>query len=282
MLTCNRFTGAGAIAVDALQAKQPMPAPLKEATDAICQQAATQGTRIWVDAEQQVLQHTIDHWVIEFMKEYNQGYALILNTVQAYLKSARANIQRHLAQAAEEGWTLGIKLVRGAYIDSETRSLIHDTKEDSDISYNEIALSLVNRQIAPESGLGFPQTHLFLATHNLDSIRKVFRAHRKRIEAGQPTVSLECGQIQGMADHISCELLREREKLEHDDYEHAQKISPKVFKCLTWGTLSDCLGNLYRRAVENRDAVERTQDMAFMMRKELRRRLNPFSSWTAS
>lgn len=248
-----------------------MPQIVKEAMDEICRETARQGSRLWLDAEQQILQHGVDDWTIELMRKYNTNReALVYNTIQAYLKSARANVERHLQLAAKEGWTLGIKLVRGAYIDHETRSLIHDTKDETDKSYDGIARSLINQEggsIPMHSE--FPRVQLFLATHNAASVDNAYAHYRRRIESRQPTVSLECGQIQGMADELSFALVQRGEEMAKTN----SKVIPKAFKCLTWGTLTECLGYLHRRAIENRGAVERTQDMAKGLRKELLRRL---------
>lgn len=80
---------------------------------AICERAAAQGSRLWIDAEQQVFQPTIDRWTVDMMRRYNTNdEALVSLTLQAYLKSARSTLEKLLRQAHDEGWTLGVKLVR--------------------------------------------------------------------------------------------------------------------------------------------------------------------------
>jgi proline dehydrogenase len=80
---------------------------------AICERAAAQGSRVWIDAEQQEFQSTIDRWTVDLMRRYNtNGQALVSLTLQAYLKSARTTLEKLLQQAHSEGWTLGVKLVR--------------------------------------------------------------------------------------------------------------------------------------------------------------------------
>jgi len=79
----------------------------------ICKRAGAQGSRVWIDAEQQVLENTIARWTVDIMRRYNtNGQALVSLTLQAYLKSARTTLRNLLRQAHDEGWTLGIKLVR--------------------------------------------------------------------------------------------------------------------------------------------------------------------------
>jgi proline dehydrogenase len=80
---------------------------------AICERAAAQGSRVWIDAEQQEFQSTIDRWTVDLMRRYNtDGQALVSLTLQAYLKSARHTLEKLLQQAHVQGWTLGVKLVR--------------------------------------------------------------------------------------------------------------------------------------------------------------------------
>ncbi|KAM5343604.1 hypothetical protein ACJ41O_012141 [Fusarium nematophilum] len=213
-------------------------------------------------------------WAIALMRKHNRdGNALIYNTIQAYLKGARANAERHLTLAAQEGWTAGVKVVRGAYIENEVRSLIHDTKQDTDRSYDDIADMFISRRLPKGSQpmLRFPSAALVLATHNAESAEKALRTHRQRVSAGLPTVPMKCAQIMGMADELSCKLLQDYERNVSQDTVTAE--TPRIFKCLPWGSVQECLGYLYRRAVENRGAVERTQHMARAMRQELWRRM---------
>ncbi|KAJ3473459.1 hypothetical protein NLG97_g10295 [Lecanicillium saksenae] len=76
-----------------------------------------------------------------------------------------------------------------------------------------------------------------------------------------------------MADELSCELIMNYENTRADQTA-ANSIAPKPYKCLTWGSVSECMGYLHRRAIENRGAVERTKHMAAALRKELWHRLS--------
>ncbi|KAJ5194704.1 Proline dehydrogenase [Penicillium cinerascens] len=269
-----KLTGAGPIAIDGMAERGTMPEVMVKAMDEICIAAKGQGSRLWLDAEQQVLQHGLDDWAIEIMRKHNRSAApLVYNTIQGYLKASKANFDRHVTSAAKEGWSLGIKLVRGAYIEHEKRSLIHDTKEETDQSYDLIAdMMLCRRMPKGVENLDFPNAALFLATHNAASAAKAISTHQARLLAHKPTVTLECGQIQGMADELSCELVH--------NYERAMKESsavnlsvPKAFKCMAWGSVAECMQYLHRRAIENKGAVERTEHMVTALRHELWRRI---------
>lgn len=242
----------------------------------ICSAAQAKGSRVWFDAEQTSLQPGVDEWALEVMRKWNRdGQALVYNTIQAYLKDSSANADRHITLAAQQGWTVAIKLVRGAYIEHEPRHLIHDTKADTDACYDAIADRLLRQKLpagAAEQGLKFPHAALFLATHNAPSTQVACETHRERLLAGEPTCTLECGQLVGMADELGCELI--------DNYEQGVKQAavatssvPKAFKYLTWGTVGECMGYLHRRAIENSGAVEASKHMVTSLRAELRRRI---------
>ncbi|KAJ5990253.1 hypothetical protein N7522_010460 [Penicillium canescens] len=269
-----KLTGAGPVAVDAMAARQPMPEAMAKAVDEICIATEKQGSRLWLDAEQQVLQKGLDDWALETMRKHNKAEnPIVYNTIQAYLKGSNANLDRHLTLAAQEGWTLGIKLVRGAYIEHETRSLIHDTQKDTDQSYNLIADTLLCRRMpADNDTLPFPKAALFLATHNAASTAMAISTYQERLLSNKPTIMLECGQIQGMADELSCQLVQNYERA-LEQLTAANLTVPKAFKCMTWGSVAECMGYLHRRAIENRGAVERTQHMMTALRRELWRRI---------
>lgn len=255
---------------------KPMPKVIDDALTELCAEAKKQGSRVWFDAEQQSVQHGIDEWAIELMRRWNaDGQALVYNTIQAYLKAAEANADRHIAAAAKEGWKLGLKLVRGAYIEHEERGLIHDTKEDTDNCYDSISDKLINQKL-PEDAAGyeFPAANIMLATHNAESTAKACQAHKLRVVSDQTTCGLECAQVAGMADELGCELIMNYENTLADQAA-ANAIVPKPYKCLTWGSVGECMGYLHRRAIENKGAVERTKHMAAALRKEFMHRLTP-------
>lgn len=211
------------------------------------------------------------------MRKYNRnGQIVVYNTIQAYLKASAQNVQTHALLAAREGWGLGIKLVRGAYILHDIRGRIHDTKQDTDDNYNTIVEKLLTKNFplpltADEAAIEFPNARLFVATHNAPSVKKAHTLHRSRLESGQPTIPVEFGQLQGMADEISCELVSQAQQLNNDSSQI--DTAPRAFKCLAWGSTTDCLHFLLRRAVENKGAVQRTKHMAAALRNETWRRL---------
>ena len=96
------------------------PAAFTEAMDRICEKAQAQGCRIWVDSEQHRVQASSERWTIPLMRKYNANNTdspLLYNTLQSYLKESRPKLKAQIAAAQQGGWTIAIKLVRGAYFD---------------------------------------------------------------------------------------------------------------------------------------------------------------------
>lgn len=270
-LSCPRFTGAGRQALWTLAQRLPPPHALADAIDEICALAATRGVRLLFDAEQQAVQHGIDDWTLHYMRKYNTTpKAVIYGTYQAYLKATPAVLGAHLRAAQQEGFTLGVKLVRGAYLGSDPRHLIHDTKADTDACYNGIVEGLLRRSwvgpLAPYEGPkgDFPEVNMVLASHNAETVRRG-RAILEKLGAGAKT-EVAFAQLQGMADEVSCEILASSRKKE-------SATKPlRAYKYLVWGSTGECMKYLLRRAHENRDAVQRTRDGRDAMRAEVWRR----------
>ncbi|KAB8075642.1 FAD-linked oxidoreductase-like protein [Aspergillus leporis] len=121
------LTGAGAQVMQALSSNQPLPEQMILALRDVCTRAIERNARIFIDAEQQSVQPGIDTVALDLMCRYIRN------------------------KTAVEGFTLGAKLVRGAYIDSELRRVINDTKLKTDESYNSIAAVILRRQYGPFS-----------------------------------------------------------------------------------------------------------------------------------
>ncbi len=281
-----KLTGAGPAVTSDLASNSPPCAQLMSALDTIITTAAAQGSRIWMDAEQQVFQGAIDDMTIDLMRKYNRspdngGGPLVWNTVQAYLRSSRENLARHVKLARAEGWTLGIKLVRGAYIATEERNKVWDTKEGTDRNYNAIVNDVLRgtvkgMQVDAAKGIA-PYMWLFAAGHNTESVNNAMATINQLSDQGKPCSPVSFAQLHGMADELSCHLLSQRERMPQPrNNEPGSVVVPKIYKCLSWGSIEDCLGFLMRRAVENASAAERIKEGVSVVKRELRRRVLRF------
>jgi hypothetical protein len=265
--------------------RQAAPSPfMDQAIQQVCDLAVSRNVRLLVDAEEQAVQPGIEEWTMKYQKYCNSrtpGRAVFYNTYQAYLCSTPATLARHLEISRREGYTLGVKLVRGAYLKTEPRHLIWSKKEETDECYDGVVEALLTRRYnsmlksaSPEHATELPPVNVIIATHNRESVRKAHALRLQQAARGEGSdVELSYAQLQGMADEISCELL---EGFQSAEAEEGKKVapseSPNVYKLLTWGSVKECMGFLLRRAVENTEAVGRTKQSQEAMFGELKRR----------
>ncbi|KAK2925933.1 aminotransferase [Fusarium oxysporum f. sp. vasinfectum] len=261
-----KMTGAGPGVCDAFANGTELPKQFVDACHEISQKCKDRGAYILIDAESQHYQWGIFRLGMELQQKFNtDGKVVLYNTYQAYLKSTYDTLAKHLQAALDKNFTLGIKVVRGAYMASDPRSLIHDTKQDTDDAYNQIAQGVLRQEFRSfGTTKPFPSAQLLLASHNKESLVKAHETHQERTKAGLPTVPVKFAQLHGMSDEVSFGLL----KLKDD-----AGVAPEVYKCTTWGTLPECMAYLTRRAIENRDAAARTLDEYSALKSELWRRL---------
>ncbi|EEU33611.1 uncharacterized protein NECHADRAFT_10996, partial [Fusarium vanettenii 77-13-4] len=263
-----KLTGAGPSVCEAFANGTPLPQQFLDALDEISQKCKDRGAYILIDAESQHFQWGIFNVGMDLQRKFNRdGQAVLYNTYQAYLKSTSETLSEHLACALKEGFTLGVKVVRGAYMASDPRHLIHDTKQDTDNAYNKIAQGVLRQEFGGFGGSNakpFPSAMLLLASHNKESLVAAHELHQQRTKAQLPTVPVKFAQLHGMSDEVSFSLL----KLKDD-----AGVAPEVYKCSTWGTLAECMAYLTRRGMENRDAASRTHDEYSALKTEAWRRL---------
>ncbi|EAW06670.1 proline dehydrogenase family protein [Aspergillus clavatus NRRL 1] len=277
-----KFTGMGTQALSILQ-QQAAPSPFMDsAIQKVCDLAISRNVRLLVDAEEQAVQPGIENWTMKYQKYCNSqtpGRAIFYNTYQAYLRSTPATLAKHLEMSRQEGYTLGVKLVRGAYLKTEPRHLIWAEKEETDACYDGVVEALLTRRYnsmlksaSEQHKTELPPVNVIIATHNRESVQK---AHALRLQqasrAEDKGVDLSYAQLQGMADEVSCELLQGFPAPE-SGVKNSFVESPNVYKLLTWGSVKECMGFLLRRAVENTEAVARTKQSQEAMFDELKRR----------
>ncbi|KAF1969673.1 FAD-linked oxidoreductase [Bimuria novae-zelandiae CBS 107.79] len=278
-----KFTGAGAASVKAMQdfnftdsTKFDGLKALKDGMFEICDFAKQRGVKVMVDAESSLHQPAIDYLTLEAMAAFNtQGSALVFNTYQMYLKASLDNLKSHLQIASTKGYTMGIKLVRGAYIYVEPNraGIIHDTKPATDTAYDDAVDMLIRGTPVSSTPDAKPwSAEVMLATHNTQSVDKAMSLYRQRNHIGQPVQKLVFAQLMGMADEISMKLAREI-KAAKAEGKSASGSDVSVYKYSVWGSLEDCLLYMLRRAEENQDAATRSRVTAGLMLKEIGNRI---------
>src|SRR5574343_1199073 len=90
------------------------------------------------------MQDAADDLVTEMMRKYNKDKAIVFNTLQLYRWDRLDYLKRLHEQAKAEGFYIGMKLVRGAYMEKENKRAeekgyptpICDSKEATDSNYD--------------------------------------------------------------------------------------------------------------------------------------------------
>ncbi len=197
--------------------------------------ASELGLSVMVDAEESWVQDAIDEWVLELMREFNRKRPVIYHTVQLYRKDRLAYLKSLVAQAEGEEFKLGVKLVRGAYLEKENRrarnkgyaSPIHDSKQATDRDY--------------DTSLEFCMGHLghvsiFVGTHNEESTQFLVQLMLRHPELKRDDPRIVFSQLYGMSDNISFNLA---------------KAGFKAVKYVPYGPVKAAVPYLIRRAQEN-------------------------------
>ncbi|KAL8985137.1 MAG: hypothetical protein Q9205_001075 [Flavoplaca limonia] len=207
-----KFSGAGPSVVQRLIGKLPPTTAVSQATKEICDYAKDTGIKLLWDAEQNAIQPGIDRWTLDLQREYNRdGVAVLYGTYQAYAISTPQLLAQHLAIAHREGFTLGVKLVRGAYMGSDPRHLFWASKAETDRVHDRIAEALIrkewNETLSPVEEQDaqkptFPNVSLVLATHNHESVRKAVAIRQEQSRKGEELIDLSYAQLMGMADDL--------------------------------------------------------------------------------
>lgn len=223
--------------------------------DNICHAANKRDIVVYFDAEESWLQDAIDHVVTILMRRYNKEKAVVFNTYQMYRHDRLAAIIKAHEDALKDGYILGVKTVRGAYMEKERErakekgypSPIHPNKKATDNSYN-MAIQYCLDNIDTIA--------LCNATHNAESCQLHLDSLRKNNIPITHTNQI-FSQLFGMSDNITFNLA---------------KAGYRASKYLPYGPVNEVLPYLVRRAEENTSITgDLTRERGFLI-KELKRR----------
>ena len=224
----------------------------------ICDAANKHGKPVMIDAEETWIQNTIDHVVEEQMKKRNTGdHALVYTTVQMYRVDRLAYLKSLASRAEREGWALGVKLVRGAYMEKERAraakqdraSPIHPDKAATDVAYDEAVTFFVNHSHPIWACIGSHNEHSCLKAAQLI----LSKSQQNPNLAGRMWFS----QLLGMSDHLTYNLAN---------------AGFKVAKYVPYGPVQAVLPYLIRRAQENTSVAGQSSRELTLVKAELERR----------
>lgn len=222
----------------------------------ICSAARKNNVPILIDAEETWFQDAIDEMVEEQMELHNQETTIVYNTIQLYRKDRLAYLKASYEKAQSKGYRLGVKLVRGAYMEKERErakeegypSPIHDTKAQTDTDYD-LALKFCIEN--------YPNIQFIAGTHNEASSRyltNLIESHM--LDSNDKNIFFS--QLYGMSDNISFNLAA-------NGY--------NVVKYVPYGPIIEVLPYLIRRAEENTSIAGQTgRELSLIIKEKARRR----------
>ena len=228
---------------------------VRERMYAICEAAAEKNVGVLVDAEESWIQDPIDRLTMEMMAVFNTQKAVVFNTIQLY-RHDRLHFLRISHQIAEaQGFILGLKLVRGAYMEKERAvaleknrlSPIQASKEATDADYDEAVRFCMDH---------IHSTAVIIASHNEQSnLLGAKLLDEMMLPHNHPHVHFS--QLYGMSDTITFNLAKE---------------GFNVSKYLPFGPIQDVIPYLMRRAQENTSVSGQTGRELMHLKRELARR----------
>ena len=229
----------------------------KERIEEICQAAAECNIKIFFDAEETWIQNSIDDFCLDMMQKYNiGGKTVVYNTYQLYRTEGYNLLCQHFERAQKNGFKMGAKLVRGAYMEKERKRAqekgyndpINENKLKTDAEFDKATLFCIDNSEVISICLG---------THNEESCKKCLSLMEKKgLDVGDQGVYF--AQLLGMSDNISFNLA---------------KAGFNVAKYVPYGPVEAVMPYLFRRADENTSIAGQTSREFTLIKKELKRRL---------
>jgi proline dehydrogenase len=189
------------------------------------------------------------------MKRYNGDRVIVFNTFQLYRTDRLQFLRESRRRASTDGYLLGAKLVRGAYMEKEREraremgypSPIQPDRESTDADFDAAIDYCLNHldQIAFVAG-----THNERSTYHLAK-----RMYDEGIQPSHPHIHFS--QLYGMSDNLSYVLA---------------KRGYNVSKYVPYGPVRDAVPYLIRRAEENTSVKGQMGRELILIKTELKRR----------
>ena len=223
--------------------------------DAVCKLAKEKDVEVLIDGEESWMQNAADALIEDMMQRYNTDKTIVYNTLQTYRWDRLDYLKDLHGRAKEKGFKIGIKIVRGAYMEKERdraeekgyKSPICEDKQATDDNFNG-ALSYILENLNDIS--------VFVGTHNEASCYLAMELMEKYNISKQDN-NVWFGQLYGMSDHISFNLAAK---------------GYNVAKYIPFGPVKDVMPYLIRRAEENTSVAGQTSRELSLLKVERKRR----------
>lgn len=228
---------------------------VRERMYTICEVAAEKNIGVLIDAEESWIQDPVDRLSMEMMEIFNKEKVIVYNTIQLY-RHDRLHFLRISHQIAkQQGFKLGMKLVRGAYMEKE-RERAYDKGYKSPIQPDKAATDRDYDASVTYCIENINDISVIVASHNDESNLLAARLlDEKGLPHNHPHVHFS--QLYGMSDNITFNLAKE---------------GLNVSKYLPFGPIRDVIPYLMRRAQENSSVSGQTGRELSLIKKELARR----------
>lgn len=228
---------------------------IQKRVDRICSQAYLCKVPVLIDAEESWIQDVIDALAYSMMQKYNLQRPIVFNTYQLYRTASPRNLRDAYHTATMHNFFLGVKLVRGAYMEKERnraekmgyQSPIFPDKDSTDSAFNQ-ALSFCidhKQRIAMMCGSHNEYSNYYLTV----------LMEKHGMSNGDSRVWFS--QLLGMSDNISFNLAT---------------MGYNVAKYVPYGPVKSVMPYLFRRAEENTSVAGQSSRELALIRKEIMRR----------
>ena len=226
-----------------------------ERFDIACKTAFEKDVLLLIDAEESWMQDAADAIVTDMMRKYNKEKAIIFNTLQMYRWDRLDYLKKIHEEAKRDQFFIGMKLVRGAYMEKENLRAqemnyptpICTSKEASDENYDAAVAYMMEH---------LDRMSIFAGTHNeLSTFKLMELMEKKGVKSNDNRIWF--GQLYGMSDNISYNLAEN---------------GFNVAKYLPFGPVKDVMPYLIRRAEENTSVAGQTSRELSMIKAERKRR----------
>ncbi len=223
----------------------------------ICTLASEKNIGVLIDAEESWIQDPVDRLVIEMMEIFNKEKAIVYNTIQLYRHDRLNFLKMFHRIARQRHFILGIKLVRGAYMETERERAV-DNHYASPIQPDKLSTDKDFDEAIGYCISNIDEISCIVATHNEESNKLAYDLLKEKgLSMNHPHVHFS--QLYGMSDHITFNLAKE---------------GCNVSKYLPFGPLKDVIPYLMRRAQENSSISGQTNKELALIKSELKRRKN--------
>lgn len=228
---------------------------VKKRVDILCNRAYELKVRLYADAEETWMQTAADDLMEEMMRKYNKEEVFIFNTLQCYRWDRLEYLVQLHEKAKKEGFKIGAKIVRGAYMEKENSRAkrlgyptpICESKEATDVNFNSVLSYCLNH---------LDDISVFIGTHNeVSSYLALQIIEDKGLSIEDERIWFS--QLYGMSDHISYNLA---------------KRGYNAVKLVPFGPVRDVVPYLLRRAQENTSVKGQTGRELSLLREERKRR----------